>query len=75
MERDSGPLLPFPDLTPNRVTGTGRAQQEQDAMVAYLGEAAQDSPFLLARDKIKKTLLQTADGADQGVESRLDLQR
>ncbi len=64
-----------PKLTELFLGLIARLRREHDDLDAYLGEAALDSPFLQARDKIKKTLLQTADSADQGAESRLDLQR
>ena len=47
----------------------------QEAMDAFLGEAALNSPFPRARDKISETLLRTVDANEQGAESRLDLQR
>ena len=47
----------------------------QEAIDAVLGEAALNSPFLRARDKISETLLRTVDASEQGAESRLDLQR
>ena len=47
----------------------------QEAIDAFLGEAALNSPFLRARDKISETLLRTVDASEQGAESRLDLQR
>ena len=47
----------------------------QEAIDAFLGEAALDSPFLRARDKISDPCLRTVDSSEQGAESRLDLQR
>ena len=47
----------------------------QEAIDAFLGEAALDSPFLRARDKISEPWLRTVDSSEQGAESRLDLQR
>ena len=47
----------------------------QEAIDAFLGEAALDSPFLRARDKIREMLLRTFDSSERGTESRLDLQR
>lgn len=42
---------------------------------AFLGQAAQDSPFLQARSKIWETLRRNRDGDGSGSASRLDLQR
>ena len=42
---------------------------------AFLGEAADASPFLQARKKINKTLERREGTSDLGVDSRLDLQR
>ncbi len=64
-----------PKLTELFLSLVARLRREHDDLDAYLGEAALDSPFLQARDKIKRTLLQTADCTDQSAESRLDLQR
>ena len=62
-----------PKLTELFLSLVARLRCEHDDLDAYLGEAALDSPFLQARDKIKRTLLQTADCTDQSAESRLDL--
>ena len=64
-----------PDLTDTFLGLVGRLRREHDDLDAFLGEAANASPFLQARDKIKKTLALTADSPDQGAESRLNLQR
>ena len=64
-----------PDLTDTFLGLVGRLRREHDDLDAFLGEAANASPFLQARDKIKKTLALTADSSDQGAESRLNLQR
>ena len=64
-----------PKMTELFLSLVARLRREHDDLDAYLGEAALDSPFLQARDKIKRTLLQTADCTDQSAESRLDLQR
>ncbi|MBL8524213.1 MAG: HD domain-containing protein [Betaproteobacteria bacterium] len=64
-----------PDLTDKFLALVARLRREHADLDAYLGEAAQASPFLQARDKIKKTLQRADDGTDHGAESRLDLQR
>jgi putative two-component system response regulator len=64
-----------PKLTDLFLGLVARLRREHDDLDAFLGEAALDSPFLQARDKIKKTLLQTVDTNEQGPDSRLDLQR
>ncbi|MCY7387686.1 MAG: HD domain-containing protein [Burkholderiales bacterium] len=64
-----------PALTDLFLGLVARLRREHDDLDAFLGEAALDSPFLQARDKIKETLLRTVDSSDQGAESRLDLQR
>ena len=64
-----------PKLTDLFLGLVARLRREHVDLDAFLGEAADASPFLQARKKIKETLLQTADCADQGAESRLDLQR
>ena len=50
-------------------------RREHQDLDAFLGEAALASPFLQARDKIKKTLSTAENPAEHGSESRLDLQR
>jgi putative two-component system response regulator len=64
-----------PDLTDKFLGLVARLRREHTDLDAFLGEAAQASPFLQARDKIKKTLQRMDSNADQGAESRLDLQR
>ena len=64
-----------PKLTDLFLGLVARLRREHVDLDAFLGEAADASPFLQARKKIKETLLQTADCTDQGAESRLDLQR
>lgn len=64
-----------PKLTDLFLGLVARLRREHVDLDAFLGEAADASPFLQARKKIKETLLQTSDCTDQGVESRLDLQR
>ncbi len=64
-----------PDLTDKFLALVARLRREHADLDAYLGEAAQASPFLQARDKIKKTLQRVDDSSDHGAESRLDLQR
>lgn len=64
-----------PELTDTFLGLVGRLRREHDDLDAYLGEAALASPFLQARDKIKKTLQVTADASERGAESRMNLQR
>jgi putative two-component system response regulator len=64
-----------PDLTDKFLGLVARLRREHVDLDAFLGEAAQASPFLQARDKIKKTLQRTDSTSDSGAESRLDLQR
>ncbi len=64
-----------PRLTDLFLGLVARLRREHDDLDAYLGEAALESPFLQARDKIKDTLSRSADSAHQSAESRLDLQR
>lgn len=64
-----------PQLTDTFLGLVGRLRREYMDLDAYLGEAALASPFLQARDKIKKTLLATSGSSDQGSESRRDMQR
>jgi hypothetical protein len=42
---------------------------------AFLGQAAQNSPFLQARSKIWDTLRKTKEIDGTGADSRMDLQR
>jgi putative two-component system response regulator len=64
-----------PRLTDIFLALVAKLRREHDDLDTFLGEAALDSPFLQARDKIKETLLRSADSTGHGVESRLDLQR
>ena len=64
-----------PQLTDTFLGLVGRLRREYVDLDAYLGEAALASPFLQARDKIKKTLLATVGTSDQSSESRRDMQR
>ena len=64
-----------PELTDLFLGLVARLRREHTDLDAFLGEAASASPFLQARAKIKETLLQSADGSDNGSESRLNLQR
>ena len=64
-----------PQLTDTFLGLVGRLRREYMDLDAYLGEAALASPFLQARDKIKKTLLATVGSSDQSSESRRDMQR
>ena len=64
-----------PQLTDTFLGLVGRLRREYVDLDAYLGEAALASPFLQARDKIKKTLLATVGSSDQSSESRRDMQR
>mgnify|MGYP003596610027 CR=1 FL=1 len=64
-----------PHLTDKFLGLVARLRREHLDLDAFLGEAAQASPFLQARDKIKKTLQRTESAGDSGAESRLDLQR
>ena len=64
-----------PDLTDLFLALVARLRREHSDLDSFLGEAANASPFLQARAKIKETLLQSADGNNNGSESRLNLQR
>ena len=64
-----------PKLTDLFLGLVARLRREHDDLDAFLGEAALDSPFLQARDKIRETLSRTGDSSEQGSESRLNLQR
>jgi putative two-component system response regulator len=64
-----------PDLTDAFLGLVERLRREHTDLDAFLGEAALASPFLQARDKIKKTLQRTEDASELGAESRMDLQR
>jgi putative two-component system response regulator len=50
-------------------------RREHGDLDAYLGQAAQSSPFLQARSRIWDTLRKTKDSDGAGSDSRLDLQR
>ena len=64
-----------PDLTDIFLGLVANLRREHVDLDAFLGEAALASPFLQARDKIKKTLQRMENPFEQGAESRLDLQR
>lgn len=64
-----------PKLTDLFLGLVGRLRREHLDLDAFLGEAADASPFLQARKKIKETLLQSTDDVEHGSESRLNLQR
>ncbi len=64
-----------PNLTDTFLALVANLRREHDDLDAFLGEAALASPFLQARDKIKKTLQQAEHPHEQSAESRLDLQR
>lgn len=53
----------------------GKLRTEHDDLDAFLGQAAQNSPFLQARSKIWDTLRKSKDTDGAGSNSRLDLQR
>ena len=62
-----------PELTDLFLVLIARLRREYGDLDAFLGKAAQDSPFLQARTKIRNTLLRSASGG--AINSRLDLQR
>ena len=64
-----------PELTDLFLGLVARLRREHSDLDAFLGEAANASPFLQARAKIKETLQQSVDGSENGAESRLNLQR
>ena len=64
-----------PKLTDLFLGLVARLRREHNDLDAFLGEAANASPFLQARAKIKETLAMTVDGNINGAESRLNLQR
>ena len=64
-----------PELTDLFLGLVARLRREHVDLDAFLGEAADASPFLQARNKIKKTLQQMDGTQELGAESRLDLQR
>ena len=64
-----------PQLTGMFLELISRLRIEQGDLDAFLGQAAQNSPFLQARSKIWETLRKTKDSDGSGADSRLDLQR
>lgn len=64
-----------PDLTDTFLALVANLRREHGDLDVFLGEAALASPFLQARDKIKKTLQDAEHPHEQSAESRLDLQR
>ena len=64
-----------PTLTDTFLGLLTHLRRDHQDLDAFLGEAALASPFLQARDKIKKTLQRTEDPSEVGAESRLNLQR
>ncbi len=64
-----------PDLTDVFLGLVAKLRREHADLDAFLGEAASASPFLQARDKIKKTLQEAEHPHERSAESRLDLQR
>jgi putative two-component system response regulator len=62
-----------PELADRFVVLIGRLRREHSDLDAYLGQAAQNSPFLQARAKIWRVLHR--DRADTSSGSRLDVQR
>jgi putative two-component system response regulator len=63
-----------PELTDMFLALIRRLQREVGDLDVYLGEAARQSPFIRAREKIATTL-RRAGGRDTGPRSRLDAQR
>ena len=64
-----------PQLTDLFLGLVARLRREHSDLDGFLGEAAEASPFLQARKKIKETLVQLTNGNEHGSESRLNLQR
>jgi len=64
-----------PQLTDIFLALIPKLRREHGDLDAYLGEAAQNSPFLQARSRIWDTLRKSKDSDDAGAGSRLDLQR
>jgi putative two-component system response regulator len=64
-----------PQLTMMFLGLIGKLRADYTDLDAFLGQAAQDSPFLQARSKIWDTLRKTRDTDGAGSNSRLDLQR
>jgi putative two-component system response regulator len=64
-----------PELTDHFLVLVDKLRALHPDLDAYLGKAAQSSPFLQARSRIWETLRRSKDGNDTGSGSRLDLQR
>ena len=64
-----------PQLTDMFLALVPRLRREHGDLDAYLGQAAQSSPFLQARSRIWDTLRKSKDADGAGADSRLDLQR
>jgi putative two-component system response regulator len=64
-----------PQLTGLFLELMARLRKEHVDLDAYLGQAAQNSPFLQARSRIWSTLRRNKGSDDSGSDSRLDLQR
>lgn len=64
-----------PQLTDVFLVLVSRLRQMHSDLDAFLGTAAQASPFLQARSKIWETLRKSKEGNSTGSGSRLDLQR
>ena len=64
-----------PTLTDLFLALVANLRRDHVDLDAFLGEAANASPFLQARKKINKTLERREGTSDLGVDSRLDLQR
>ncbi len=64
-----------PTLTDLFLALVANLRRDHVDLDAFLGEAANASPFLQARNKINKTLQRLDGTSDLGVDSRLDLQR
>jgi putative two-component system response regulator len=64
-----------PQLTDLFIVLVGRLRQDHIDLNAYLGEAANSSPFLQARTRIYNALHKTRGPDDSTSNSRLDMQR
>ena len=64
-----------PELTDHFLVMISKLRAIHPDLDAFLGQAAQSSPFLQARSRIWETLRRSKDGNDTGSGSRLDLQR
>jgi putative two-component system response regulator len=64
-----------PHLTALFLELIARLRTEHGDLDAFLGQAAQSSPFLQARSRIWETLRKSKDSDGSGADSRLDLQR